>query len=70
MNQDDEYHGSVAVQKASGMKKLGQDDSGWEIYYRDDCTGDRWIMDYPDSGHHGGGSPRLRRHSGQNCGSL
>lgn len=61
MNRDDEYRGSVAVEKASSMKKVGQDDSGWEIYYQDDRTGDQWVMDYPDSGQHGGGSPRLRR---------
>lgn len=61
MNRDDEYRGSVAVDKALGMKKVGQDDSGWEIYYEDERTGDRWVMDYPNSGQHGGGSPRLRR---------
>lgn len=61
MNRDDEYRGSVAVEKASSMKKVGQDDSGWKIYYQDDRTGDQWVMDYPDSGQHGGGSPRLRR---------
>lgn len=42
------------------MKKIGQDDSGWEIYYEDERTGDRWVMDYPNSEQHGGGSPRLR----------
>lgn len=61
MNRDDEYRGPVAVEKASGMKRIGQDDSGWEIYYEDERTGVRWVMDYPNSGQHGGGSPRLRR---------
>lgn len=42
MNRDDEYLGSAAIEKALGMKKIGQDNSGWEIYYRDDHTGERF----------------------------
>jgi hypothetical protein len=30
-----------------------------EVEYIDDRTGDRWVMDYPDSEQQGGGSPRL-----------
>jgi hypothetical protein len=33
----------------------------WEIEYIDSMTGERWLMDYPNSGYHGGGSPRLRK---------
>jgi hypothetical protein len=61
MNHDDEYRGAVAYQKAAKLKKVGQDQSGWEVYYDDDRTGEHWVMDYPDSGQHGGGDPRLRR---------
>jgi hypothetical protein len=49
------------VKKASSLTKVSQDESGWEVYYDDDRTGEHWIMDYPDSGRHGGGGPRLRR---------
>ncbi|MGH8570805.1 MAG: Imm27 family immunity protein [Gammaproteobacteria bacterium] len=31
----------------------------------DDGTGDRWLLDYPESEQHGGGSPRLRKLSGR-----
>jgi hypothetical protein len=65
MNQDDEYRGAIAVKKAASMKKVGQDESGWEIYYDDNLTGEHWVMDYPDSGLHGGGPPRLRRLPGE-----
>jgi hypothetical protein len=64
MNQDEIYRGSVAVSKASNMKKIGQDESGWEVFFRDDRTGEHWVLDYPDSAQHGGGSPRLGRHPG------
>ena len=69
MSQDDQYRGAAAVKIALSMKKLGHDDSGWEVYYQDDRTGDRWVMDYPDSGLHGGGSPRLRRLPGEISGA-
>jgi hypothetical protein len=67
MNQDNEYRGTAAVKKALGMRKVGQDESGWEVYYCDDCIGEHWVMDYPDSGQHGGGEARLRRVLGKNC---
>lgn len=61
MNQDDEYDGLLAIKKAQRLQKVGQDESGWEIYYEDTRTGERWVMDYPESGQHGGGNARLRR---------
>ncbi len=66
MNRDNEYRGASAETKASGMRKVGQDDSGWETYYQDDRTGEQWVMDYPDSGQHGGGPARLRPLTGEN----
>lgn len=56
-----EYWGAEAKKKAAELRKIGQDDSKWEIYYEDDGTGDRWILDYPESELHGGGAPRLRK---------
>lgn len=61
MNQDNEYRGAIAVKMASDMKKIGQDNSGWTSYYRDGRTGEQWVLDYPESAQHGGGSPRFRR---------
>lgn len=43
------------------LKKLRADGLNWEIEYEDSITGDRWMMDYPHSEAHGGGSPRLRK---------
>ncbi|MFH0341547.1 MAG: Imm27 family immunity protein [Chromatiales bacterium] len=43
------------------MRKVGVDADRWEIEYIDDGTGDRWLLDYPESEQHGGGSPRLRK---------
>jgi hypothetical protein len=33
----------------------------WEIEYKCPDTGVRWLLDYPHSEYHGGGSPRLRK---------
>jgi len=63
MNQVNEYRGAIAVKMASDMKKIDQDDSGWTSYYRDERTGEQWVLDYPGSAQHGGGSARLRRFS-------
>ena len=35
--------------------------TGWETEYEDPKTGAIWVMDYPHSEYHGGGSPRLRK---------
>jgi Immunity protein 27 len=43
------------------LKKIRTDGLNWEIEYEDPITGDRWMMDYPHSEAHGGGSPRLRK---------
>ena len=60
MQSDTEYRGNEAHERAARMEKLRADGENWEIYYRDPTTGTKWVMDYPDSHLHGGGSPRLR----------
>ena len=55
-----ELHGAVAIEFAKGLRKVGVNARTWEVEYIDDATGERWIMDYPQSELHGGGPPRLR----------
>jgi len=56
-----EYEGAEAKVFAETMlRKIRTDSTKWEILYEDPKTGDCWIMDYPNSNEHGGGSPRLR----------
>ena len=43
------------------LKKVHANPVTWEVEYEDVQTGERWIMDYPNSEYHGGGSPRLRK---------
>jgi hypothetical protein len=58
----EELHGAEAVNYADAhLTKVRVDPDSWEIEYVDDSTGETWIMDYPNSEVHGGGSPRLRR---------
>lgn len=63
-----EYIGVEALDFAEKeLTKIKSNPDTWEIEYICDKTGDIWIMDYPNSELHGGGSPRLRRvktHSG------
>lgn len=46
------------------LQKVKVDPVTWEIEYVDPDTGERWLMDYPQSESHGGGPPRLRRIKG------
>lgn len=58
----EEYLGAEAIRFAeSRLKKVRVDGETWEVEYIDEVTGERWILDYPQSERHGGGSPRLRR---------
>lgn len=41
------------------LVRLASDASGWDTLYRDPADGRLWELTYPDSGAHGGGSPRL-----------
>jgi hypothetical protein len=61
MNVENEFWGAEAKKKAAELRKIGQDESKWEVYYEDDHSGERWVLDYPDSESQGGGSPRLRK---------
>jgi hypothetical protein len=57
-----ELRGAEAVKFAADhLRKLSSNPDTWETEFIDDTTGDRWTMDYPNSGQHGGGSPRLRK---------
>jgi len=61
MNNDDELRGEQAVRRAETMRKVRVNQDKWETEYLDEESGERWVMDYPDSALHGGGTPRLRR---------
>ncbi|MGO4854478.1 Imm27 family immunity protein [Phaeovulum sp. W22_SRMD_FR3] len=52
--------GKAAYEKVAQLRRTGHDASGWQSYYVDEVTGARWLLDYPESECHGGGSPRLR----------
>lgn len=41
------------------LQKIGCDESGWDILYRDPNDGRFWQLTYPQSQMHGGGPPRL-----------
>jgi hypothetical protein len=56
-----EYWGEEAQRIAATLKQIGKDDSKWHVYYEDPKSGEQWVMDYPQSELHAGGSPRLRR---------
>jgi hypothetical protein len=59
---EQELRGADAIKFAEeSLKKVHANAATWETEYVDEATGDRWIMDYPDSERHGGGTPRLRR---------
>ena len=63
MSTDDilrERRGAAAVEFAEKyLREVGGDSKTWEVYYVDDRTGETWVMDYPESEQHGGGTPRL-----------
>lgn len=61
MSADEEYKGAEALSQAQKLIKIRTDPDKWETEYRNDVTGEVWILDYPDSGQQGGGSPRLRK---------
>lgn len=59
---ESEIYGAAAARYARDrLKKVYVNQDTWEIEYIDEVTGEKWIMDYPEGGLHGGGSPRLRR---------
>lgn len=61
MSAPEELRGAEAIRYAeSHLRKLRSNPDTWEVEYIDDSSGQFWVLDYPDSGQHGGGSPRLR----------
>lgn len=57
-----ELRGADALEFATTrLREVRRNAETWEIEYVDDTTGDHWILDYPQSGEHGGGVPRLAR---------
>jgi hypothetical protein len=57
-----ELRGAEAVNFAGAhLRKVRSNPDTWEVEYVDDSTGEHWLMDYPHSEQHGGGSPRLRK---------
>ncbi len=61
-SQSNELWGFEAVKFANDrLRKVRTNPDTWEIEYVDDSTGETWVMDYPHSEQHGGGSPRLRK---------
>jgi hypothetical protein len=58
----EQLEGNEAIAFAErNLRKLQVDGLNWEIQYEDPITGEKWLMDYPHSEAHGGGSPRLRK---------
>lgn len=41
------------------LQRIGTDESGWDILYRDPKDGRLWELTYPQSHMHGGGPPKL-----------
>jgi hypothetical protein len=62
--EETELRGARAKEFADRLRKIRVDPENWTVEYEDPETGDHWLMDYPDSGAHGGGSPRLRKLNG------
>jgi hypothetical protein len=59
-----ELHGNEALQYAKAhLRQVHKDLEKWQIQYVDPATNDVWLLDYPHSEYHGGGSPRLRKMS-------
>ncbi len=46
--------------KLSSLIKIKVDGENWLVYYLDEKLNEKWIKEYPNSGYHGGGAPRLR----------
>jgi Immunity protein 27 len=58
----EQFEGTEAVDFAERhLRKVKVNPQTWEIEYDDPKTGEKWLMDYPNSEAQGGGSPRLRK---------
>lgn len=56
-----ELAGTEAAQYVEHLRRVSLSNETWEAEYSCPETGWRWLEAYPDSGAHGGGSPRLWR---------
>ncbi len=54
------YSGKTAIQMIIKMRQVKVDLDTWTSYYLDEKSNTFFILEYPDSGQHGGGVPRLR----------
>lgn len=61
MTEKTQYSGAEALLHAKNLTIVRTDPEKWETEYRDEATGETWLLDYPHSEQHGGGSPRLRK---------
>ena len=58
----EELEGAAAIRFAEQhLKQVRIDAEKWETEFVHVETGEVWILDYPASAQHGGGSPRLRK---------
>jgi hypothetical protein len=57
----DELRGNQAEHFANQLRMVQRDGARWETEYEDPKTGERWLLDYPQSELQGGGEVRLRR---------
>lgn len=56
-----EYSGAEAIEASARMTKIAVDQQSWTVTFRDEITGQIWVLDYPNAEPQGGGSPRLRQ---------
>ena len=52
--------GEIMLEKIQALKQIKIDSENWLIYYIDGVNGNKWVKEYPESEHHGGGSPHLK----------
>lgn len=53
------YVGEEASEKAATLKEVKKSADGWDTYYIDEKTNEKFIMLYLESHLQGGGPPRL-----------
>lgn len=51
--------GNELVEKQKQLTKVGASEDGWCLYYIDENS-EKWILEYPNSEYHGGGTAQLR----------
>jgi len=56
--------GVAALDLAKTLTVVSVDSDNWTTILINLANGEQWILDYPDSEAHAGGSPRIRRWQG------